>query len=274
MPSQPPQDICDLPPELILEVAKHISFKDHSRWLLANRRYEKCLTRILYLRLLPLKLLPTTDAQNEPIRDDTSFTRSAVVRWAVEHGFIRTLEKMDEVESLELSINRMTEKCTASYDPSLELLPLHQASLYGHDHVVEYLLQKGAKVDAIVAGGLLPIHFAKTGEVVQILVAHGSRLDAAGGITPLANSLSHGAKPSAVKTFLQLGADPNHVASTGTTAAEAAVIRNNVDALRILLEAGADVTRPLPDGSFLIFKAIWYITMEYGESTCSRYLAS
>jgi len=200
-----------------------------------------------------------------------------VIGWAIEHGFVRTLEKVDQVERLESFINCLTVTTTGTYgnDGSselLELLPLHHASLFGQRRIIEYLVQKGANVNAVVAGGLLPIHFAKTQEVVQILVEHGSHLDAPRGITPLINSLSHQAEPSAVKAFFQLGADPNHVAHNGTTPAEMAVLRGNVNALETLLEAGADVIRPLPKGDFLIFKAIWSVTKNHGKSAHQRYL--
>jgi len=258
MSPQQHYDICELPTELILEIVKHIKYKDHSSLLLANRRYEKCLTRILYLRLSLL-------------------TKRIVVGWAVKHGSVRTLDKVEDVESLESFINCLTVTPTGTCgneesSKPLELLPLHQASLYGQHRIIEYLVEKGANVNAVVAGGLLPIHFARTGEVVQVLVEHGSHLDAPGGITPLINSLSHQAEPSAVKAFFQLGADPNHVAQNGTTPAEMAVLRGNVNALETLLEAGADVTGPLPKGDFLIFKAIWSVTKNHGKSAYQRYL--
>ncbi|KAI0470617.1 ankyrin repeat-containing domain protein [Xylariaceae sp. FL0804] len=266
-------DICDFPTEILLEVANYLSFTDHLRWILVSRRYERCLSRILYLRLLPTRPMPYAGAQRENAANPDAITRNAVVRWAVEHGSIPTLEKVDAIESLERFINCPTTKSTGHCGVGRRcfgLMPLHQAALHGQSHIIGYLLAKGADINAEVAGGLLPVHYAKTGDVVRELVAHGSRLDAPGGVTPLINSLLLDTTPSAVEAFLQLGADPNQVTRNETTAAEMAVIRGNCGALDLLLKAGADVTRPLPRGGFLIYKAIWLATKEYGTEVALK----
>ena len=211
------------------------------------------------------------DHQQSLAEEKGSFRRNAVVEWAIEHGCIRSLEKLDEVNGLNPSINTMavtsTRTKSINSDESLKLLPLHLASLYGQAGIIDYLLLKGADINVPVAGGFLPIHFAKTGNVVQILYSNGSHLDAPNGITPLIKSLSYQIEPSAVKAFLHHGADLHHITKNGITPAEVAVMKGNIQALEILLEAGADVTRPLPEGGYLIYKAIWFFSKIHGKSS-------
>ncbi|KAM0806599.1 putative Ankyrin repeat-containing domain protein [Seiridium cardinale] len=249
-------DICEFPIELILEIARYTSFRDFSQLLLANRRYEKCLSSVLYLKLLPLQ-------PDSRLAEQGHLNRKDLLGWAMEHGSLRTLQKVNESEALEpCIINQITFKppATPADDSPLgshELLPLHLEALCGQPSIVRYLIQRGADVNATVAHGLLPVHFGKTGEVVQILIASGSRLDIVNGTTPLLCSLMHHADSSAVAAFIQLGADPNQADSSGTTPAQVAVDQGNVDALKVLLEAGADIKQPLPGGENLIYRAVW-----------------
>ncbi|KAH8202523.1 hypothetical protein TruAng_003331 [Truncatella angustata] len=250
--------ICDLPPELLLQVAQHLSFKDHARWLLADRRHRACLSPILYLRLLPLR----TDASGSG-GDASQITRKDVVQWAVEHGRVCTLKNVDEFEDMASFFGTALTSSVAG----LELTPIHQAALCGQASVIDYLLQKGADVNASTTNGLLPMHLAKTGEVVHLLADHGGRLysDATpSGVSALTSSISHQCEPSAVTAFVQLGADPNHVAQDGTTAAEVAIVQGSVDALGILLDSGVDANKALPSGGSLLYKAIWLGARDHG----------
>ncbi|KAK6063079.1 ankyrin repeat protein [Seiridium cupressi] len=249
-------DICDFPLELILEIAIYTSSRDFSQLVLAERRYEKCLSSVLYVMLLPLQ-------PDSRLAEQGPLNRKGVLGWAVEHGSLRTLQKVNESEALKpCIINQITFKpSTTSADDgplgSHELLPLHLAALCGQPSIVRYLIQRGADVNATVAHGLLPVHLGKTGEVVQILIASGSRLDIVDGTTPMLCSLTHHADSSAVAAFNQLGADPNQADSSGTTPAQVAVDQGNVDALKVLLEVGADIKQPLPGGETLIYRAVW-----------------
>ncbi|KAK6069824.1 ankyrin repeat protein [Seiridium cupressi] len=254
-------NICDLPPELLLQVTQHLSFKEHARWLLVDRRHRDCVSPILYLRLLP-----STAGTSGSVGDATQITRKDVVRWAVEHGLVCTLKHVDEVEDMASFFGTGLTSSAAG----LDLTPIHQAALYGHTSVIDYLLQKGADVNASTTNGLLPMHLAKTGEVVHLLAAHGGRLDhdaTPSGVSALTSSISHQCAPSAVTAFLRFGVDPNHVAQDGTTAAEVAIVQGNVDALGILLHCGVDADKALPSGGFLLYKAIWLGARDHGAET-------
>ncbi|KAI9148999.1 Chain A, Monoextended DARPin R12 [Paramyrothecium foliicola] len=203
----------------------------------------------------------TKNSGDEPQKDDEALTRKDVLRWATAHGSIPTLRKVDEAESLRPFLSSMTFLTTrteaAMGEQPLPLLLLHLASLAGHTDVVRFFLELGADVNATVAGFLLPIHFAKTADVVSTLLSHGSRIDNTGGYTPLFFSLSWGADSSAARAFLDLGIDPNYINPFGLTASVAAIEAGNPDALQLLLEAGAEVNNTLVRGEHLIYYAIW-----------------
>jgi ankyrin repeat protein len=61
-----------------------------------------------------------------------------------------------------------------------------------------------------------------------------------GGWTPLFHA-AHAGTTEALKLLVQAGADVNHGKETGFTALFAAVMAGHVDAVRILLEAGAEI---------------------------------
>ncbi|CAJ2500188.1 Uu.00g030410.m01.CDS01 [Anthostomella pinea] len=103
--------------------------------------------------------------------DATRRTRKDVVQWAIDYGLVSTLENVDEVEDIASFFGTITTSSRAD----LELTPIHQAALCGHASVVNYLLKKGADVNAKTTNGLLPMHLARTGEVVQLLADHGGR---------------------------------------------------------------------------------------------------
>lgn len=250
MASTDTRGFCDLPPELLLQVARHISLRDHFRWLLADRRHKSRLTPILYLRIRPVET-----AENDWIR--VGIIRTGVALRAIQRGLVGTLKNFDEIGDLVPLLGT----CLDFTQSGHKFQAIHQAALSGHAPVVAYMLERGADVNTRTAKGFLPMHFAKTGEVVHLLSAHGGWLDRDGtlaGVPALTSSIFHGCRPSAVAAFLQLGADPHCVARGGQTAAEAAVERGNVESLGMLLDSDVEVRNPLPTGSSLLYKAVQF----------------
>ncbi|HJZ58755.1 MAG TPA: ankyrin repeat domain-containing protein, partial [Gemmataceae bacterium] len=59
--------------------------------------------------------------------------------------------------------------------------PLHLAVVHGHSDVVEYLIQRGADVNADSGGGWTPLHLAARTDrldIVKLLVESGAKVDA------------------------------------------------------------------------------------------------
>jgi ankyrin repeat protein len=70
------------------------------------------------------------------------------------------------------------------------MLPLHQAARTGSRRVIDYLLKKGASLNAFDSTGWTPLHHAvekNNIRVIKLLVIHGADVDAAtpGGISPV-----------------------------------------------------------------------------------------
>jgi ankyrin repeat protein len=67
------------------------------------------------------------------------------------------------------------------------------------------------------------------------------------GNTPLSGAVAM-AKVDAVKVLLENGADPDEATSKGFTPVMIAVLANRPAILKILLNAGADINKPHPKG--------------------------
>ena len=107
--------------------------------------------------------------------------------------------------------------------------PLILASLNSNNHpdeslsVVEYLIEKGADVNAKDNGGWTSLHFAQTLEVAKTLVEHGSDIEAVlyDGRTPLIYH-SSGGRVDIVKYLLSVGANKEAKNNNGKTAYDVA----------------------------------------------------
>lgn len=111
----------------------------------------------------------------------------------------------------------------------------------GASRVVRYLLDKGANIKASTKGGATALHrAAESGDldVLKLLVDRGADVNAQrkGGRAPLASAVifGHGA---AVRYLLSKGAKPN-LSDVGLSRA---VFQGNVEIVKALLEAGAEV---------------------------------
>lgn len=94
--------------------------------------------------------------------------------------------------------------------------PLWQAARFGRKQVVEWLIERGADVNAPTVAGETPLHAAASGndpEILRILLRH--------------------------------GANPNVRSDSGVTPLHATASRGDAESTGILLEAGADATAKL-----------------------------
>jgi ankyrin repeat protein len=113
--------------------------------------------------------------------------------------------------------------------------PLMLAALNGLTEVCERLIARDADVNK---PGWAPLHYAATGghiEIIKLLLVHHAYIDAASpnGSTPLMMAAMYGT-PSAVKLFLDAGADVTLKNSLGLTAVDFALKANRTESVDIL----------------------------------------
>ncbi|MFO8057895.1 MAG: sodium-dependent transporter [bacterium] len=122
---------------------------------------------------------------------------------------------------------------------------LHFSSRYGHDEVAEYLIEKGAPVDARSAEGATPLLLAAKGahaKIIEVLLEAGASPEIADekGRTPLHMAAAQGDEKSAV-LLLQNGASVNERDKKGETPLHYAARHGYKTVTKLLLKHGADV---------------------------------
>lgn len=112
--------------------------------------------------------------------------------------------------------------------------------------IVKLLLQKGIEEINIDRNGNLPFQRAcSVGnmEIVKLLVNHGADVNYVNkenGVTPLICACSDG-KTDVISLLIGLGANVNAVDKCGMTALKSAVMESHLEAVRILIDAKADI---------------------------------
>ncbi|MHC4545322.1 MAG: ankyrin repeat domain-containing protein, partial [Planctomycetota bacterium] len=128
---------------------------------------------------------------------------------------------------------------------SIEITPLHWAT--GHVEVTEFLIAKGADVNAKDRDGATPLHNAARGkgpDVAKLLIDNGADINAKDkyGRTPLHTAAGNG-NDRMVELLIERGAQVDVKDSRGTTALywAASGTKNSKEAIQLLLAAGADI---------------------------------
>jgi ankyrin repeat protein len=127
-------------------------------------------------------------------------------------------------------------------DPTEELF---NAVIGGDKKRVDFLLSKGADINALDSNGSAPIHLAAMGkqrEMVAFLIEKGADADRAdnAGMTPLLYAAMRDDIPTA-KLLIEKGADVNQASNEGFTPLTLAIEEQRYEAAKLLIEAGADV---------------------------------
>ena len=129
--------------------------------------------------------------------------------------------------------------------------PLMYASAFGTFRHMQLLLRQGADVNAINSfGGTALIcaqgDFAKS----KLLLEHGARvnLSSRSGFTPLMAAALRDRNANLIRLLLQKGADAKAADARHLTALTLSSTKGDVESMRLLIAAGADVDLPGPQG--------------------------
>ncbi|KAJ4246287.1 hypothetical protein NW762_013638 [Fusarium torreyae] len=123
--------------------------------------------------------------------------------------------------------------------------PLWLATYYGHEMIVELLLQHGADVEIQDDQDVTPLLCATQhghSSIVKQLIEHNANVEKKGTkrhITALSLATEKG-HTEVVKVLLELGADPDSKDSDGLTPLAWAATFGKTEVVRVLLELGAD----------------------------------
>ncbi|KAF9768913.1 hypothetical protein IL306_013723 [Fusarium sp. DS 682] len=123
------------------------------------------------------------------------------------------------------------------------LQALIEASRYGHDDVVELLLQNSSIDEAVCLEAIMVAARSAELKTLDILLAYATEnLHIAKWPGMLTSRLAYLGSPEQLKIVLQAGADANSRDSEFSPPIHCAIVRDNIEALDVLMEHGADPT--------------------------------
>jgi cytohesin len=133
-------------------------------------------------------------------------------------------------------------------------VPLHYAAVHGHRELTKLLLTKGAEVNARTTDGKTPLYDAvRAGHrgVAELLIAGGADVNAkytaANGMTALHRAVRGGYR-EVIELLIAKGANVNAKDENGQTPLHVGARNGHVDVVRVLLAKGADVTLQSKEG--------------------------
>jgi ankyrin repeat protein len=158
-------------------------------------------------------------------------------------------ELLDAIENGDLEqLSQIVEKDPACANTADEhdRLPLHYAAVYGHVHLVRYLIQHGADANARDGEGLQAIHKAcqfGNFEVVKALLDHGVEVESLAtdaAWTPLYYAAGSG-DLDVIRLLISKGADVNHEDVEEGIPLHNAVRYSRLAAAKLLIKHGSNV---------------------------------
>jgi ankyrin repeat protein len=161
---------------------------------------------------------------------------------AAEHGDVMTVQKLLAQDSSLLHTRNKEGFCS-----------LDVATGEGKKEVIEFLLSKGADVNAKSYLGNTPLHWAMTNkdvEIARLILSAGGDVNAFAdkGVTPLHLAATVGAIEGA-SLLLENGANVNAQSEGGGTPLHMAVLAGKEAMVKLLLAKGADVNAPSNSGT-------------------------
>ena len=124
--------------------------------------------------------------------------------------------------------------------------PLHLASLYGHSNIMKILIENKADVHAKNKYDRSPLHYAaekKTPDAINFLIKHGAKIEDKDedGNTPLFNAVMYGHNSTIQSLVKEHKANIHAKNKDGNTPLHCAVINDVPEAIKTLVELGADL---------------------------------
>ncbi len=171
------------------------------------------------------------------------------------HEAVKQVDLEDVKKHLECGLNPDVPDCHLK-------TPLIRAAQKGYQDIAEFLLAKGADVNATCESGISALHYAAweaREDVVELLLNNDASMDVRNDSneTPL-NYALQSKNEKVVKLLLDKGADPNVNYEDGSTLLEMATLFGQEKIVRLLLNGGADVNQPCSNGDTALFKAVGY----------------
>lgn len=204
----------------------------------------------------------TAGSRREQDESDDEVALSKRLYSAVEHGDLDMLKALVD-KGADVSGR------TSVFDKT----PLHWAAFFKQEAVAEYLLEKGALIEALDAEERTPLHMAALEgslEILEIFLRAGASVnkkDRAG------KSAIHGAAEKGtgemVTALIRNGADGGDRAGRGDTPLHWAAFKGNIETAGVLLSRGADANAADDDG----YTPLNWSQME-GRREMSRFLHS
>jgi ankyrin repeat protein len=140
--------------------------------------------------------------------------------------------------------NLVKDSATANAKDDHGVTPLMYAAAAGSIDSMKYLLEKGADAKSVNMFGSTALMWSVTDIAkVRLLIDHGADVKAVSkqGRTALQLAALSDHSAEIVRLLLAKGADPKTVDSMGMTTLNAATLGNDMETIRILVDAGVDV---------------------------------
>ncbi len=163
------------------------------------------------------------------------------------------------VSALMRALYRFDKALTETVRRRVQALDVFEAAAFGdHDRLTELLSDEPSLVDAYSGDGFTALHFAAffgRHEAAALLIEWGAEVDAfgRGWMTGTAmHSATSRLQSDAVRVLLEAGANPNVRQSAGWTPLHAAAMNGDLPSVELLLDAGADPTAINEEGRSVI----------------------
>jgi ankyrin repeat protein len=131
-------------------------------------------------------------------------------------------------------------------DSSQQYTALHWAVNYGKEPVVNYLLEKGAKLDATSNYGYTPLHLAAMGQnkkIVDALLAKKPNVNGKdnNGYTPIMFAMTHNGSKEMIQAWLDAGADLTVKNNQNQTVLHLACLYANEEVAELFVKRGIPI---------------------------------